>query len=283
MAISEFDRVARAGDFMTGDLDIRDLLLKFTDGAGVDKARLRRNGSDLEFWDETLSAWVKLSDLILGGLVNDLYEVQTATAAQKVFTLTTGTYNVGLDCLQVIIDGQWLDNAYFTEDSTTQVTLNGPLSTPPLPDLVGGERVTFLVPRGRAIGGFDLDFTQAYTVDTTGPATLLNYTWPSGARYLLISVGGEGKSLGSGEFTIDLTSNLLYGAWFAGQTDPSETNYGGSAAGVAPLGESLLETGAVVDDYVKISAYDAVLRNIQIEHYSNAVSKVKFVSIRAMY
>lgn len=169
---SETGRVKKSGDMMTGDLDMgpgsgsESNLLELSDGLAspVQYAAMRRNGDDLEFYDTTLSAWVKLSDLTAS--TGDVHEV-AATVGQTIFDLPF-SYHVGGNVLMVFVNGT---RAYgpgapvpaFAETTSTRVTW---LDAVPWGAFAGGEIVSFCVPGRPLITG--MDTVKVTATDTTG-------------------------------------------------------------------------------------------------------------------
>lgn len=152
----EFNRLDRAGDYMEGNLQIIEIsqpkgsFLEFLSAEfGVIAGGVRQNGNDLEFYDLTVGAWVKLSSLT--GHLGDIYYVQP-TPGQFVFNLPF-TYVVGSNTLQVEVvgvsrvPGPGAPTPIYAETSGTQVTfLNGPAGIAPWTPFVGTELLIFFVP-----------------------------------------------------------------------------------------------------------------------------------------
>lgn len=152
-AAGEFGRVKRNGDQMRGDLQFIEInqpaqacLIEFlATVGGVRAGGIRQNGNDMEFYDLTVGAWVKLSSLT--GTLGDI-EYFTAAPAQTIFNLAF-TYTVGSDTLGVYIvgagkmPGPGAPAPVYAETGPTQVTFN---AVAPFTPFTGGEIVIFWVP-----------------------------------------------------------------------------------------------------------------------------------------
>lgn len=165
----EFGRVKKNGDFMRGNLDHRTHLAEFGDGlpVPVQYAAIRRTGNDLEFYDTTVGAWVKLSQL--AGHLGDVHEI-VAGVGQTAFNLPY-SYVVGSNTMMVFLNGMRLPGPsaptpVYVESGVTQVTLNSPVA--PWTPLVGNEVMSFIV-AGRPV------VNDTYTVKGDGADLAPNY------------------------------------------------------------------------------------------------------------
>lgn len=178
-AAGEFGRVRRLGDTMKGNLKYIDIndptyqsIVEFIATLGGPLVGgIRLNGNDLEFYDSTVLAWVKLSQLT--GHLGDIHYVVPAPG-QFVFNLPF-TYVIGSNTLQVElvgvsrVPGPGAPVPIYAETLGNQVTfLNGPAGIAPWTPFLGTELLIFFVP-GRP------NVNDTYTVKGDAPDASPNY------------------------------------------------------------------------------------------------------------